>query len=112
MSTNTNIKSVVDAAIAESGVRLPYGAQPVVDKVVEALSVKAEEIADSLRVSAQGMGARSAAVEEALVNSGLVVPTPEPVNEAPASDEDRLGKIEQAVARLTALAERHLGSRF
>lgn len=101
---NSNIKQVVDAAIQSTGYRVPFGGERVVNAVVEALSAKAEEIADTLRVEGERLGASTEQVEAALVSSGLVEAQPEPEVEESSSDGDRLGKIEATLERLVNAA--------
>lgn len=114
--SNSSIRTTVTTAVIEQIGRVPAGYERVVDAVVEAVEGLVESAADSLRESGSALGASEEEVESALVSAGLIEPTPVedetvPTPEDPARDE-RLSKIEAAVERLTALAERHLGTRF
>lgn len=111
MSNNT-IRETIDAAVREQIGSVPMGYERVVEAVKVAVEGLAESAADSLRESGQELGASDEEIESALVSAGLVEPEPTPEPESVSEDsniETRVGKIEAAVERLTALAERHLG---
>lgn len=105
---SSTIRTTIESTVGT----VPSGYQSVVDNVVEAVEALAAQAADSLRESGRALGASSEQIEGALVAAGLVEPEPvvEETPVATGSDiEERVGRIESAVARLTALAERHLG---
>jgi hypothetical protein len=82
--------------------------------VVEAVEALALSAAESLRESGRALGASEESIESALVSSGLVEPEPVVEETTPASEGDRLTRVEAAIERLSAIAERaerYLGSR-
>ena len=113
----SSIKETLDSA-------LPSGAQAKFsreyDAVLDALTEREYDITDKVVAAVVANTSFSKEQVEAQAQVvGLAVrpapePEPEPEVEAPAAesgDDDRLTKLEAAVARLTELAERHLGAR-
>lgn len=102
------MSSTISTTIRNTVGTVPFGYESKVNEVIAAVEGLAEQAAESLRESGRNLGATDEQIDAALVSAGLVEAEPVPEVAQPA-DEDRLGKIEAAVARLTALAERHLG---
>lgn len=115
MSNNT-IRETIDAAVREQVGSVPMGYERVVEAVKVAVEGLADSAVESLQESGRALGATDQQLQDAFVAAGLVevepepedIPEPETVSED-SNIETRVGKIEAAVERLTALAERHLG---
>jgi hypothetical protein len=111
---SSTIRTTIETAVANRIGRVPAGYQSAVDDVVEAVEALALSAAESLRESGRALGASEESIESALVSSGLVEPEPVVEETTPASEGDRLTRVEAAIERLSAIAERaerYLGSR-
>lgn len=85
----SNIRNIVTSAVSNAGYSdalSSYGF--VVDRVVEALEQKAENVADFLVREGRDLGATEEQVKEILVQSGLIEPEPEPEPEVEAESDD------------------------
>lgn len=102
--SNTHIRSAVESVVSDQGLSGYPQATRAVDAIVAAMESLADSAAESIRSAASAAGVSERDVEQALIDSGLVVPEPVPAVEQPA--EDRLSKVEAAVASLVALAGR------
>ena len=113
--TTFNAKQIIDETIAENGYRSSDAPHGLVLAVVTNIEDAVHEVALELLATAEDEGYNVSTVRAAFEGAGLLQPEPEVAEvdepEETASVEDRLDRIEKAVSDLSALAERHLGSR-
>lgn len=119
----TSINETINAALPADA----RSYQHEVGEVTVALTEREYTLSDQITTAVvQHFGVSEGEVRHELEGIGMAVrpaPEPEPVavaepvaDEAPAkkgkkAKKDRIGKLEASVARLTELAERHLGAR-